>query len=164
MESIIKHLDLNAKGLWLPVSLGIVLLLVALFMPKKAIGWREFYITMGVVGLATWVSDTIFAKYLDLVDFGHPHEVGIGEFITYNTVPSSLSIIYLNYFNKENKWKWVIIFTFLSFLIEWAVAKVGYMKLTHWNHLFSIPIFAFVYSYILPLHYKIIKCTKDHLE
>lgn len=163
MESIIKSLDLNAKGLWLPVLLGIVLLLYALLMPKKGISWRELYITIGVVGLATWVSDTIFAKYLDLVDFGDPIELGIGEFITYNFVPSSLSVIYLNYLNRDYKWKLVIIFTVISFLIEWAVGKVGYMKLTHWNHLYSIPIFFLVYSYILPLHFKIIKCNKEHL-
>lgn len=161
MESIIKNLDLYAKGLWLPVSLGIIILLYALLMPKKEISWRELYITIGVIGFATWISDSIFAKYLDLVDFGDRKIVGIGEFITYNFVPSSLSVIYLNYLNKANKWKLVIIFTVISFLIEWAVVKVGYMKLTHWNHLFSIPIFFFVYSYILPLHFKIIKCKKD---
>ncbi|WP_045516899.1 hypothetical protein [Neobacillus niacini] len=160
MESIIKNLDLNAKGLWLPVSLGIILLLYALFMPKKEISWRELYITIGVVGFATWVADSIFAKYLDLVDFGNPKIVGLGEFITYNFVPSSLSVIYLNYLKISNKWKLVIIFTVISFLIEWVVAKVGYMKLTHWNHLLSLPIFFFVYSYILPLHFKIIKCNK----
>lgn len=163
MESIIKSLDLNAKGLWLPVSLGIVLLSYALLMPKKEISWRELYITIGVVGFATWVSDSIFAKYLDLVDFGDPNIVGIGEFITYNFVPSSLSVIYLNYFTRDRIWKLAIIFTVLSFLIEWAVVKAGYMKLTHWNHLFSIPIFFLVYRYILPLHLNIIKCNKKHL-
>lgn len=164
MESIIKNLDLNAKGLWLPVSLGIIILLYALLMPKKEISWREFYITIGVVGFVTWVADSIFAKYLNLVDFGNPKTVGIGEFITYNFVPSSLSVIYLNYLNIANKWKLVIIFTVISFIIEWAVVKVGYMKLTHWNHLFSIPIFFFVYGYILPLHSRIIKCKKDKIN
>lgn len=157
MESIIKNLDLGAKGLWLPVSLGIIILLYALLMPKKEISWRELYITIGVVGFVTWIADSIFAKYLDLVDFGNPKIVGLGEFITYNFVPSSISVIYLNHLNIKNKWKLAIIFTVLSFLIEWAVVKVGYMKLTHWNHLFSIPIFFLVYSYILPLHLRIIR-------
>jgi hypothetical protein len=161
MEPIIKNLDLNAKGLWLPVALGIGLLLYALLMPKKEISWRELYITLGVVGFATWVSDSIFAKYLDLVDFGDPNIVGIGEFITYNLVPSSLSVIYLNYLNRDHKWKLVIIFTVISFLIEWAVVKIGYMRLTHWNHLYSVPIFFLVYSYMLPLHLKLIKCNKE---
>lgn len=157
MESIIKNFDLHAKGLWPTVSLGIVLLLWALFMPKKGISWRELYFTTGVIVAVTWVADTIFAKYLDFVDFGDPNLVGLGELITYNVVPSSLSVIYLNYLNRDNKWKLVIIFTVISFFIEWVVGKVGYMKLIHWNHLFSIPIFFLVYSYILPLHYKILK-------
>ncbi|MDM5330022.1 hypothetical protein [Neobacillus sp. CF12] len=121
------------------------------------------FITIGVVGFATWVSDSIFAKYLDLVDFGDPNVVGIGEFITYNFVPLSLSVIYLNYLNRDHKWKLVIIFTVICILIEWVVVKAGYMKLTHWNHLYSIPIFILVYRYILPLHSKIIKCNKEHL-
>lgn len=157
MESIIKNLDLGAKGLWLPVSLGIILFLYALLMPKKMINWRELYITIGVIGLVTWIADGIFARYLDLVDFGNPNISGIGEFISYSLVPSSLAVIYLNYLNKENKWKLVIIFTLISILIEWTVAKVGYMKLPHWSHLYSIPIFFLVYSYILPLHLRIIK-------
>lgn len=164
MESILNNLDLSAKGLWLPVSLGLIILLYALIMPKKEISWRELYITIGVIGFATWVSDSIFAKYLDLVDFGDPEVVGIGEFITYNFLPSSLSVIYLNYLKKSNKWTLVIVFTVISFLIEWAVAKVGYMKLNNWNHLFSIPIFILVYSYILPLHFRIIKCSKDKIN
>ncbi|MFS0778112.1 hypothetical protein ABC255_19190 [Neobacillus sp. 3P2-tot-E-2] len=164
MQSILNNLDLSAKGLWLPVSLGLILFLYALLMPKKEISWRELYITMGVIGFLTWVSDSIFAKYLDLVDFGNPKIVGIGEFITYNFLPSSLSVIYLNYLKKSNKWILVIIFTVISFLIEWSVEKVGYMKLTNWNHLFSIPIFFLVYSYILPLHFRIIKCSKDKIN
>lgn len=157
-----ENLDLNAKGLWLPVTLAIFLLLYALFMPKKEISWRELYITIGVVGFLTWIADSIFARSFNLVDFGDPKITGLGEFLTYTFVPSSLSVIYLNYLNKSNKWKLAVIFTVISFLIEWAVAKVGYMKLTHWNHLFSIPIFFIVYSYILPLHCKIIKCTQDY--
>jgi hypothetical protein len=161
MESIIKNLDLSAKGLWLPVSLGIILLFYALLMPKKEISWRELYITIGIIGLITWISDNIFAGIFDLVDFGHPKISGLGELITYSFIPSSLAVIYLNYLNRTNKWRLVIIYTVISVLIEWAVVRVGYMKLTHWNHLFSIPIFFLVYSYILPLHFRIIKCNKD---
>jgi len=161
MESIIKSLDLNAKGLWLPVSLAIIIFLCALLMPKKKINWREFYITIGVVGFLTWIADGIFARYLDLVDFGDPNITGIGEFISYSFVPSSLAVIYLNYLSLENKWKLVIIFTLISVLIEWSVEQVDYMKLIHWNHLYSIPIYLLIYSYILPLHFRIIKCDKE---
>ncbi|MCE4052113.1 hypothetical protein [Bacillus sp. Au-Bac7] len=162
MDSIIKNLDLNAKGMWLSISLVIILLLYILIMPKKEINWREVYITIGVIGLLTWISDNIFAGFLDLVDFGHPKLSGIGELLTYSFIPSSLAVIYLNYLNNSNKWRLVIAFVVISVLIEWAVVKVGYMELKGWNHLFSIPIFLFVYSYFLPLHLKIIKCYKDN--
>lgn len=150
-------MDIGAKGLWFPITLSIILLLFIFIMPKKEISWREIYVTIGVIGLSTWIADNIFAGYLNLVDFGHPRYHGIGELVTYSFVPSSLSVIFLNYLNKYNKWKLVIGFTILSFIIEWSVAKVGYMKLTHWNHLYSIPIFFVVYSYFLPLHARIIK-------
>ncbi|WP_338786986.1 hypothetical protein [Metabacillus sp. FJAT-53654] len=161
METFIKNLNLDAKGLWLPITLSLILLLVALFMPKKNIGWRELYITIGVIGLVTWVADGIFARFLDLVDFGHPKISGIGELVTYSFVPSSLAVIYLNYLNLANKWKLVIIFTLISTIIEWLVVQVGYMKLSHWNHMFSLPIFFIVYSFVLPLHFMIIKCNID---
>lgn len=157
MDSILKAMDLGAKGLWLPITLAIILLLFVLIMPKKEISWRGIYVTIGVIGLTTWIADNIFAGFLDLVDFGHPRYSGIGELLTYSFVPSSLAVIYLNYLGKDNKWKLVITFTLLSFMIEWSVAQVGYMKLTHWNHLYSLPIFFIVYSYVLPLHAKIIK-------
>ncbi|OAS89147.1 MULTISPECIES: hypothetical protein [Metabacillus] len=160
MDSIFKNLDLSAKGLWLPISLGLILLLYALLMPKKEINWRELYITIGVIGLLTWISDNIFAGIFDLVDFGHPKISGIGELITYSFIPSSLAVIYLNYLNSSNKWRLVIIFIVISVLIEWAVVSVGYMKLKEWNHIFSIPIFFVVYSYFLPFHIRIIKCYK----
>lgn len=149
-------MDLNAKGVWMPITLAIILLLFVLIMPKKEITWREIYVTIGVIGLTTWIADNIFAGYLNLVDFGHPRYSGIGELLTYSFVPSSLAVIYLNYLNKNNKWKLVILFTILSFIIEWSVAKAGYMKLTDWNHLYSIPIFFLVYRYFLPLHARII--------
>lgn len=161
MNSIIKNLDLKANGLWLPISIVLILLLYILIMSKKEINWREVYITIGVIGLLTWISDNIFAGFFDLVDFGHPKLSGIGELLTYSFIPSSLAVIYLNYLNKSNKWRLVIIFVVISFLIEWAVAKVGFMELKRWNHLLSIPIFFIVYSYFLPLHFKIIKCSKD---
>lgn len=105
-------MDLGAKGLWMPITLAIILLLFVLIMPKNKITWREIYVTIGVIGLATWVADNIFAGYLNLVDFGHPRYSGIGELLTYSFVPSSLAVIYLNYLNKNNKWKLVILFTF----------------------------------------------------
>lgn len=63
MDSIVKAMDLGAKGLWLPITLAIILLLFVFIMPKKEMSWRGIYVTIGVIGLATWVADNIFAGF-----------------------------------------------------------------------------------------------------
>ncbi|MBV7504496.1 hypothetical protein KW850_04345 [Bacillus sp. sid0103] len=158
MSSVMKNLDLHAQGNWFPISIGMLLFLYALSMPKKDIGWREFYVTFGVIGFFAWISDSLIGKMLDLVDFGHPKITGIGEFISYSLVPSSLSVIYLNYLKKTNKWILVIFFTIISTLIEWGMRKVGFMKPHGWSFFMSIPFYFIVFSFFLPLHRKLIKC------
>ncbi|MEH7335134.1 hypothetical protein V7161_21130 [Neobacillus drentensis] len=158
MNSITKNLDLHAEGSWLPITVSLLLFIYALFMPKKEIGWREFYITFGFIGYFAWISDSLFGKMFDLVDFGNPKVTGIGEFLSYSLIPSSLAVIYLNYFKKTNKWMLVIIFTIISTLIEWGMRKAGYMKVHGWSFILSIPLYLVVYSFLLPLHRKIIKC------
>jgi hypothetical protein len=157
MSSVIKNLDLGAQGLWFSIVSSLILFLYALFMPKKEINWRDFYVTFGVIGFAAWVSDSLFGKMLDLVDFGDPQVTGIGEFLSYSLIPSSLGVIYLNYFKKTNKWALVIVFTVISALIEWGMRKVGYMKIHGWSFFISIPVYLVVYSIFLPLHRRIIK-------
>lgn len=158
LSSVIKNLDLGAQGLWFPIVSSLILLLYALFMPKKEINWRDFYVTFGVIGFVAWVSDSLFGKMLDLVDFGDPQVTGIGEFLSYSLIPSSLGVIYLNYYKKTNKWALVIIFTILSALIEWGMRKIGYMKIHGWSFFISIPVYLVVFSIFLPLHKRIIKC------
>jgi hypothetical protein len=158
LSSLSKNLDLHAQGNWLPISVGLLLFLYALFMPKKEIGWRDLYITFGVIGYFAWIGDSLFAKMFDLVDFGNPNITGIGEFISYSLIPSSLSVIFLNYFKKTNKWILVIIFTIIATLVEWGMRKVGYIKPHGWSFFFSIPLYFVVFSFFLPLHKKFINC------
>ena len=158
LNSIIKNLDLHAPGTWQAVVLSLLLFLYALLMPKKEIGWRDFYITFGVVGFFAWISDIVTAKVLDLVDFGHPKITGIGEFLSYSLIPSSLSVIYLNYFKKTNKWILVITFIIIATLVEWVLRKAGYVKVHGWSFFISIPLYFVVFSFLLPLHSKLIKC------
>lgn len=40
MHSIIQNLDLSARGIWFPISVGLLLLFFALFMPKRRINVR----------------------------------------------------------------------------------------------------------------------------
>jgi hypothetical protein len=158
LSSIIRNLDLHSQGTWQSVVLSLLLFLYALLMPKKEIGWRDFYITFGIVGFFAWISDVVTAKVLDLVDFGQPKITGIGEFLSYSLIPSSLSVIYLNYLKKTNKWILVITFIIIATLIEWGLRKVGYVKAHGWSFFMSIPLYFVVFSFLLPLHRKIIKC------
>lgn len=160
MDKFIKNLDLGAEGMWLPIIIACILLLYIAFMQKKAMKWREIYITIGVVGLMTWVADNIFAGFLNLVDFGDGTISGLGEMITYTFIPSSLAVIYLNYLKRDRKWNLVLLFMLLSLIVEGTVTAIGYMKQNHWNLLFSIPIYFIVYYYYLPWHQKWIACEK----
>lgn len=161
MNSFVKNLDLYSQGSWLPILLSLVLLLYALFMPKKGIGWREFYVTFGIVGYIAWISDSVLGKMLDLVDFGNPKITGLGEFLSYSLIPSSFSVIYLNYLTRTNKWKLAILFTMISTLVELGMRSVGYMKPHGWSFYISIPLYVVVFRFILPLHRKWISCKAD---
>ena len=158
MNSIMKNLDLYAQGTWLPILISLLLFIYALFMPKNEISWQEFYVTFGTIGYFAWISDSILGKMLNLVDFGHPKITGVGEFLSYSLIPSSIAVIYLNYLDKTNKWKLTIIFTIISILIEWGMRSVGYMKPHGWSFFISIPLYFVVFAFLLPLHRKWIKC------
>jgi hypothetical protein len=156
--NFVNNLDLSAKGLWFVLLISIVLFLFAIFIPKKQLGWREFYITFSTVGLTAWLADSIIAKMFDLIDLGNPNITGIGEFFSYTLIPSSLSILFLNQLKTNNKWLLTIMFTLISTLIEWAFLKVGYIHPNGWTWYFSIPAYIILFSYFLPLHMKIIRC------
>lgn len=158
MHSIIQNLDLSTRGVWFPTLVGLLLLFFALFMPKRRINWLEFYITFGVVGYVAWISDTVVGGMLDLVDLGDPKITGLGEFASYSFIPSSLSVIYLNYAKKTNKWTLVLLFTLVSTLIEWIMIQIGYLKIKNGGFfIFSIIAYLGVFGVILPLHIKVIK-------
>ncbi|MGW9102522.1 hypothetical protein [Priestia megaterium] len=95
---------------------------------------------------------------LDLVDLGDPKITGLGEFASYSFIPSSLSVIYLNYAKKTNKWTLVLLFTLVSTLIEWIMIQIGYLKIKNGGFfIFSIIAYLGVFGVILPLHIKVIK-------
>ncbi|MFD2215622.1 hypothetical protein [Metabacillus endolithicus] len=157
MDKLIENLDFGAEGLWFPITISILLSIIVLFIPKRNITWREIYITIGIVGFATWISDAVIARTLDLIDLGDPNKTGIGEIFCYTLIPTSFSILYLNYLSKENKWKITILFIVLSFLVEAGMLYFGYMKYNGWNLAFSFIAFVIAFGFLLPLHSKIIK-------
>jgi hypothetical protein len=157
MNDIIDKLDIGSKGLWFPVIISILLFITVLIIPKKNITWREIYITFGIVGFVTWISDALITRVFDLIDLGNPNVTGMGEILCYTLIPTSLSVLYLNYFTNKNKWKLTILFIVLSFLVDIGMEYFGYMEYNGWNLFYSLLSFLLVFGYLLPLHIKLIR-------
>ena len=156
MHDFIENLDLSSQGLWFPVAVSIFLALTVLFIPKK-ISWREIYITFGVVGFATWLSDGILARAIDLFDIGDPKKAGLGDILSYTFIPTSLSILFLNFLTRKNKWILTSLFTLVAFLIQFGMVNFGYMTFKGWSGYISIIVYLLAFGFLLPLHLKIIR-------
>ena len=158
----IQNLDLQQPGIWFPLVTGAIALLFILFMPKRQMNWRGIYITFGVIGYVTLMLDVfIVGEYFDLFDIGSQDPEGIGDLMTYAVIPSCLAVAYLNFFDRKNIWLYVALFTAISFLFEWELTHVGYMKLKGWQNWYSIPVYIIVYYLWLPWHLKLIQQTHD---
>jgi len=143
MNTIVKNLDLTSKGSWFPITLSILLLLFALFMKKKQLTWREIYLTYGVFGFITWMLDTITGNVLDFYDVGSAHITGLGDFMAFSFIPSSLAVIFSNFRTEKNRWLMVVLFTMISMLSYWGIEWVGYFRDKGWSGIGSSS-----YSYI----------------
>jgi len=77
--------------------------------------------------------------------------------LNYTFIPSSLAIIFLNKFEKENHLKHTILFVILSLFIEWAYNASGYIVYKHWNIFFSVPVYFMIFYVVLPIHYYLIR-------
>lgn len=160
MNAFIDRLDMNAPGVWLPLTFGTVVLFFVVFMPKRQINWRGIYLTFGLVGYVGVMLDiNILGEYFDLFDLGNKDKEGIGDLMSYAVIPSCLAVIFLNYFNKEHKWLHVALFTSISYVYEWWLTRTGYMKLIEWQSWYSLPVFIVVYGVWLPWHLEIIKAV-----
>lgn len=81
-----------------------------LFMPKR-LSWREILFTFGLIGYITWMIDANVTYTLDIFDMGKKNMVGLGDVITLGIIPSSLAVIYLNFFKQGKKWLYAVLFT-----------------------------------------------------
>lgn len=158
MDNFLKNLDLQEKGIWLSLIVGTILVLFVLFMPKRQMNWRSIYLTIGVVCSVGLLLDiNIIGQYFDLIDLGDPTKEGIGDLFSYAIIPPCLAVIYLNYFNQKKKGLYVVLFITLSFLYEWGLTQLGYMKLKGWQNWYSILVYIWVYGLWLPWHYNVLK-------
>ncbi|ALC81747.1 MULTISPECIES: hypothetical protein [Bacillus] len=157
MNNLLDKLDLTSKGLWFPIVVTILLFITVLIVPKKHITWREVYITFGILGFATWLSDTLVARVFDLIHLGNPKEAGIGDILSYTFIPTSLGVLFFNFFTKKNKWKLTIFFTVLSLLVDIGMQLSGYMAYNGWNLIYSIIFYLFAFRFLLPFHIRLIR-------
>ncbi|MBE5102240.1 hypothetical protein [Priestia aryabhattai] len=155
-KKILDNFDVSAQGIWYPIGLGIVLLVFILFMPKK-LTWKEIYITFGIVGWLATITDLIVGANLDFYNLGKPQHEGVGDIISYGFIPPLFAIIYLNYYKKGKRWRFVLLFTILSLLAHWLMIQVGFMKKNIWKVGYDIPVFLFVYRCFLPWHIRFIR-------
>lgn len=157
MEKFIRNLDLSANSIWFPITLGIISLLYMIFMPKQ-LSWKEIYLTFGVGGFLAMLFDVIIMSgWIDAFDLGKPMIPGLGDLICYSVIAPSYAVIFLNYFNRERKWLYVSLFTLLSFLSEWILVQVGYMKLKEWNTWWSLPVYILIFGFWLPWHLRLLR-------
>ncbi|MDF2572387.1 MAG: hypothetical protein K0R55_3991 [Sporomusa sp.] len=81
MNAFLDRLDLQAQGIWLPLTFCAIVLLFVIFMPKRQINWPGIYLTFGVIGYVGVILDiNIMGQYFDLFDLGAPVKEGIGDF------------------------------------------------------------------------------------
>ncbi|MCL1630532.1 hypothetical protein M3N64_01010 [Sporolactobacillus sp. CPB3-1] len=164
MSAIVKNMDLSARGLWFPITLTLSLLVLVLFMKKKQLTWREIYLTYGSIGFLTWVIDTLTGNILDLYDVGHAGITGIGDFLSFSFVPSSLAVIFLNFRTEKNKGFMILLFTAISMIIYWGVRASGYFKDKGWNIFLALAVFIIAYWLIIPLHLRLMRNNDRHMR
>ncbi|AUJ27010.1 MULTISPECIES: hypothetical protein [Virgibacillus] len=157
MDKVIHNLDLHSKGIWFPITISIILVLTILFIPKKHITWKELYATFGIVAFITWLSDSLVARTLDLIHLADPKTAGLAEILVYTFVPSSLAILFINYYTHKNKWFLVVVFTIISALLEWTMVHLDYLKYTGWNPFVSIAAYIIAFGFLVPLHVKLLR-------
>lgn len=158
LDTFILNLNLNSKGIWWVFLFGSIVFLIVLLMPKR-LKKREIYFIFGVVGYVTMIMDvSIMSTYFDLFDLGSEPDVeGIGDLISMAIIPSCLAVIFSNYFKWKKKWIYVGAFVLISFMFEWILVQVGYMKLKGWKTWWSLPVYFVVYSYWLPWQLEMLR-------
>lgn len=147
------------KGIWYPIVLSILLVIVYIFIPKK-LNKPETYVTFGVIGYVVWMVNITIAAPFDIFDIGTKRD-GLPELLLYGFIPSLIGIIFLNLLEAISRKRALIIsFIIISTILEWLAEKTGIMTSEIWKFYYSIPVFAFVFFIGLPWHIKFVRTIK----
>jgi hypothetical protein len=158
-HDVIQRLGINDKGAWLVYLFGVIFFFLCILL-KKRITWREWYVTFGVVGFFAWMVDIVLFYQLDLLDSGRPDIGEVPDIVMFAIAPSSIAILYLNYYNPKRKWTVGLLFTVCSLLIEYLLVKAGFLIQKGWHIWYSIPAYLFMFFVFLPLHLQVIRGEK----
>ncbi|MEH6955574.1 hypothetical protein [Neobacillus drentensis] len=97
---------------------------------------------------------------LDWLDFGPTKKVEYTDWVLVSLVPSLLAVLYLNFKKEKQSLLYSMIWTAISFLMEFLLAKIGYMKHHQWKIWYSIPVYFAAYIALDWFFNKVIKNRK----
>lgn len=155
-NGVLKRLDIYAKGSWFIYLTGSILLYLSITTTKN-ISRREWFLLFGMGGFYGWMANTIFFFILDLMDSGKPSIGGLPDIFMFVIGPATSAILFLNRYNTPTKLIRVLLFSLASFLVEYILGKLGFLKLKRWKPFYSIPFYLLVFWVVLPWTLKLIR-------
>jgi hypothetical protein len=155
-NGVLKRLDLKAKGSWFIYLTGSILLYLSVTITKNISG-REWLLIFGVVGFLGWMADILIFFILDLMDSGDPSIGGLPDIFMFVIGPGATAILFLNYYCRPGKLVRVLFYSALSYMIEYILVKLGFIKLKGWKPIYSIPCYLLIFGVVLPWILKLIR-------
>jgi hypothetical protein len=155
-HGVLKRLDIFAKGSWFIYLTGSILLFLSVSITKN-ISRRDWMLMFGMVGFYGWMANILLFFILDLMDCGDTSIGGLPDIFMFVIGPSSIAILFFNYYRSGRKLQSVLLFSALSFFIEYSLVKLGLLKLKRWKPVYSIPCYLLLFAIILPWTIKLIR-------
>jgi hypothetical protein len=131
-NGVLNRLDLFAKGSWFIYLTGSILLFLSVTTTKN-ISRREWILLFGMIGFYGWMANIILFFIFDLMDSGDSSIGGIPDIFMFVIGPAATAILFLNRYNTPTKLIRLIFFSILSFLVEYILGKLGFLKLKGWE-------------------------------
>ncbi|MBV7509635.1 hypothetical protein KW850_31430 [Bacillus sp. sid0103] len=103
------------------------------------------------------MANIIFFFILDLMDSGKPSIGGLPDIFMFVIGPATSAILFLNRYNTPTKLIRVLLFSLASFLVEYILGKLRFLKLKRWKPFYSIPFYLLVFWVVLPWTLKLIR-------
>ncbi|WP_180960383.1 hypothetical protein [Neobacillus cucumis] len=91
------------------------------------------------------------------MDSGKPAIGEIPDIFMFVIGPAATAILFLNRYNTPTKLIRVLFFSIFSFLIEYILGKLGFLKLKGWKPVYSIPFYLLLFGIVLPWTLKLIR-------